>query len=71
MSKFVCSICGKEPKPKKLSQGIWRCECFYDHEFIWKSPKLVPDEKTVAALSPVTDNPDEEAFYDKLDRMGK
>jgi hypothetical protein len=68
---FVCSICGKEPVPQP-TQGTWKCLCAVGgKEKGWPAASLVPDESTASSLSPVADNPDEEAYYEKLDKDGK
>lgn len=67
--EYVCSICGVKPRPCD-SPGSWECDCIYDPvsgKGHWDDPKLVPDASFIKAISPVSDNPDEDAFYDKID----
>ena len=75
---YICSECLTQPEPT-ASPGTWHCDCILDpvkrKTGLWnkdnKFPTLIPDKETAATLSPVTDNPDEDTFYDGVDRSGK
>ena len=71
MSKFVCSVCGREPVPQH-TPGTWKCACLLGSQGwvagLHCTVALVPDKETSSLLSPVTDNPAEDDYYNKIEK---